>query len=152
MTAARGEAILRCMSTTQHNKAIVEECYDVALRGDRARLEQMLTPDYVIHVPEEHHGVDGLLGMVQVFRSAMPDMTVTIDHVFAEGDDVACRFTVRGTHEGDLFGTPPTNRAVEIKGITISRCADGRIAEEWELVDAVGLLQQIGALPEVAPA
>jgi steroid delta-isomerase-like uncharacterized protein len=98
-------------------------------------------------VPEDHRGVDGLLEMVDTFRSALPDLTVTVDHQFADGDHVASRFTVRGTHEGELFGAPPTSREVEVKGITISRCEDGRIAEEWELVDAVGLLQQIGALP-----
>jgi predicted ester cyclase len=82
----------------------------------------------------------------------MPDMHVTVDHQFADGDFVASRFTVRGTHDGELFGAAPTNRQVVLTGITISRCEDGRIAEEWELVDVAGLLQQIGLLPEVAPA
>jgi steroid delta-isomerase-like uncharacterized protein len=140
------------MSNTQHNIAIVEQCYVEALRGNRAGLEEILSPEFVIHVPEDHHGVDGLLGMVQMFRTAMPDMAVSVDHQFADGDCVATRFTVRGTHEGELFGAPPTRREVEVKGITISRCEGGRIAEEWELVDVVGLLQQIGALPEAAPA
>jgi steroid delta-isomerase-like uncharacterized protein len=140
------------MSNIEHNISIVERCYAEALRGNRAGLEQLLSPDFVIHVPEDHRGVDGLLGMVQVFRSALPDMSVSVDHQFAGGDYVATRFTVRGTHEGELFGAPPTSREVVVKGITISRCENGRIAEEWELVDAVGLLQQIGALPEGAPA
>jgi steroid delta-isomerase-like uncharacterized protein len=140
------------MRNTQHNIAIVAQCYVEALRGNRPGLEEILSPEFVIHVPEDHHGVDGLLGMVQVFRSALPDLAVSVDDQFAAGDYVASRFTVRGTHDGELFGAPPTSRKVVVKGITISRCEDGRIAEEWELVDVAGLLQQIGALPAAAPA
>ncbi len=63
---------------------------------------------------------------------------------------MATRYTIRGTHDGDLMGTPPTGRDVAFIGLTVSRCRDGRIVEEWELVDTVGLLRQIGALPEMA--
>ena len=59
----------------------------------------------------------------------------------------AGQITAHGTHDGNLFGNEPTGREVAISGITISRCADGRIAEEWELVDAVGALQQTGGVP-----
>jgi steroid delta-isomerase-like uncharacterized protein len=152
MAAALGRGMLGAMTTTTHNTAIVRQCYAEALRGNRAALENILAPDFVIHIPDDYEGVDGLLGMVQVFRSALPDLAVTVDHQFAEGDYVASRFTVRGTHEGELFGAPPTNRQIVVHGITLSRCADGRIAEEWELVDVAGLLQQIGLLPDAAPA
>jgi predicted ester cyclase len=88
--------------------------------------------------------------MVEGYRRALSDFRVTIDQQFSAGDDVATRFTVRGTHDGDLMGTPPTGKEVELTGITVSRCEDGRIVEEWEITDAVGLLGQIGALPELA--
>jgi steroid delta-isomerase-like uncharacterized protein len=152
MAATSSAAMLGAMTNTTHNTTIVRQCFAEASRGNRAALEEILAPDFVIHIPDDYEGVDGLLGMVQVFRSAIPDMTVTVDHQFADGDYVASRFTVRGTHEGELFGAPPTNRQVVVHGITLSRCADGRIAEEWELVDVAGLLQQIGLLPEGAPA
>jgi steroid delta-isomerase-like uncharacterized protein len=140
------------MSTTAQNTDIVRQCYAYATQGDRAGLERLLSPDFVIHVPDDYHGVDGLLEMVGLFRSAFPDMAVTVDHQFADGDYVATRFTCRGTHDGELLGFPATGRAVEVAGITLSRCENGRIAEEWELVDVAGLLQQIGALPEPAQA
>ena len=152
MAAPRSGGMLRAMSTTAHNTAIVTQCYAEASRGNRDALEQILAPEFVIHVPDDHVGVDGLLGMVQVFKSALPDMNVTVDHQFADGDYVASRFTVRGTHEGALFGAPPTNREVVVTGITISRCRDGLIAEEWELVDVAGLLEQLGLLPHGAAA
>jgi steroid delta-isomerase-like uncharacterized protein len=140
------------MSTTDRNTSIVKECYEVASLGDREALERILAPDFVIHVPQDVHGVDGLLDMVATFRNAMPDMTVTVDHQFAQGDYVATRFRARGTHTGELFGAPPTGRELTVSGITVSRCEDGRIAEEWELVDVAGVLQQIGLLAASAPA
>ena len=133
------------MSSTDQHTAIVRECFAYATKGDRAGLERILSPDFVIYVPEEHRGVDGLLEMVETFRSALPDLAVTVDHQFADGDYVATRFTVRGTHDGELLGAPPTGRPVAMTGITVSRCEDGRIAEEWELVDVAGLLQQVAA-------
>lgn len=133
------------MSSTDQHTAIVRECFAYATKGDRAGLERILSPDFVIYVPEEHRGVDGLLEMVETFRSALPDLAVTVDHQFADGDYVATRFTVRGTHDGELLGAPPTGRPVAVTGITVSRCEDGRIAEEWELVDVAGLLQQVAA-------
>jgi steroid delta-isomerase-like uncharacterized protein len=139
------------MSSSEQNKAVVRECYVAAEKGDRDALEQILQPDFVIHAPEDYQGADGLLAMVAPVKSGLPDLKVTIDAQFADGDYVTTRFTARGTHDGDLFGTPPTGRDVAISGITVSRCADGRIAEEWELVDAVGALQQVGALPAGAP-
>jgi steroid delta-isomerase-like uncharacterized protein len=138
------------MADTEQNKAVVRECYVAASGGDRAALSEILQPDFVIHTPEDYNGLDGLLEMVAPVKAGLPDLKVTIDAQFADGDYVTTRFTARGTHDGNLFGAPATGRDVAISGITVSRCVDGRIAEEWELVDAVGALQQIGALP--APA
>jgi steroid delta-isomerase-like uncharacterized protein len=138
------------VSDVEQNKEVVRRCYVLASAGDAAGLEQILEADFVIHAPEDHHGVDGLLAMVEPIKAGLPDLGVTIDAQFADGDYVATRFTARGTHDGNLFGTPPTGREVALSGITISRCVDGRIAEEWELVDALGALQQIGALPSPA--
>ena len=133
------------MRSTDQHTTIIRECFAYASKRDRAGLERILSPDFVIHAPEEHRGVDGLLEMVETFRSALPDLAVTVDHQFANGDYVATRFTVRGTHGGELLGAPPTGRSVAMTGITVSRCEDGRIAEEWELVDVAGLLQQVAA-------
>jgi predicted ester cyclase len=68
--------------------------------------------------------------------------------VIAEGDKVVTRYTVRGTHQGEMeeFG-PPTGRQVEVKGITIHRVEDGKIVEEWERYDNLSLLQQLGLAP-----
>lgn len=137
------------MSTSEANKQAVRDCFERASQGDYAAVGAVISPDYVLH-PEEIHGRDGLREMVESFRSAIAGLRITIDQQFTEGDHVATRYTIRGTHEGDLMGVPPTGRDVAFTGITISRCRDGKIVEEWELVDTAGLLRQVGAFPEMA--
>lgn len=139
------------MSASEANKAAVRDCFEQASRGNFGALQSILTPDYVIH-PEEARGPDGLAEIVQGYRNAFPDLNVTIEHQFTAGDYVATRTTIRGRHDGELMGTPPTGRQVEFSGLTISRCRDGKIEEEWELVDVTTLLRQVGALPEMAEA
>jgi predicted ester cyclase len=85
-------------------------------------------------------GADGLAEMVQGHRASIPNLSVTIDHQFTEGDYVATRFTIRGRHVTDYD--------VEFTGLTVSRCRGGKIEEEWEIVDVMSLLAQIGQLPE----
>jgi steroid delta-isomerase-like uncharacterized protein len=139
------------MSSSEDNKAAVRNCFAEASNGNFDALHEIVAPDYVIH-PDEVRGADGLAAMVQGYRDALSGLNVTIEHQFTEGDYVATRTTIRGRHDGELMGTPPTGREVEFAGLTISRCRDGRIEEEWELVDVPGLLRQIGALPELAEA
>jgi steroid delta-isomerase-like uncharacterized protein len=139
------------MSTTDVNKAAVRRCFDDASQGRFDVLHEVVSPDYVLH-PEEIRGVQGLTAMVEAYRAALADLRVTVEHQFTEGEYVATRTTVRGRHEGDLMGIPPTGRTVEFSALTISRCRDGKIEEEWELADTVSLLRQVGALPEPAVA
>ena len=137
------------MSSGNQNKAAVRACFENASQGNFDALDNIVTGDYVLH-PVEVRGADGLKEMVQGYRDALSGLRVAIDHQFTDGDYVATRFTLRGTHEGELMGTPPSGKDVAFTGITISRCEDGRIAEEWEITDVVGLLGQIGALPAMA--
>jgi len=139
------------MSNSDDNKAAVRGCFENASRGNFGALQDFVSPDYVLH-PEEIRGIDGLAAMVDSYRNALADLRVTVEHQFTEGDYVATRSTIRGRHDGDLLGTPATGREVEFSVLTISRCRDGKIDEEWELADTVSLLQQIGALPAMASA
>jgi predicted ester cyclase len=139
------------MSDNEQNKAAVRSLFEEASRGNFGALDSIVSPDYVLH-PEGIQGAEGLAEMVQGYRDAIRGLTVTIDQQFTEGDYVATRFTICGRHEGELMGAAPTGRDVEFTGLTVSRCRDGKIEAEWELVDTVSLLQQVGALPEVAQA
>jgi predicted ester cyclase len=136
---------------TKENEAAVRACFDNASQGNFDALDDIVTSDYVLH-PGEVRGSDGLKDMVQRYRDALSGLRVAIDQQFTDGDFVATRFTITGTHDGNLMGTPPSGKNVAFTGIAISRCEDGRIAEEWEITDTVGLLGQIGALPAMAQA
>ncbi|MGH3071083.1 MAG: ester cyclase [Gaiellaceae bacterium] len=140
------------MSNTEHNKTLVRQCFERTLKGDTEGLREILSPDFVIHTPEDYRGPEGLQEMAAPFKAGLPDLRITIDAQFADGDYVATRFRAQGTHNGDLFGVPASGREVTVYGITVSCCRDGRIEEEWEQLDALGALQQVGALPAMAEA
>lgn len=119
--------------------------------GDLDALDAIISRDFVPHdpaSPEEVRGVEGVTALAEAYRRGLSDLQLTIDHQLAEGDYVAARWRARGTHDGELIGVPATGRKVEIAGITISRCRDGKTVEEWEISDVFGLLQQIGAATE----
>ena len=103
------------MSSSEENKAVVRACFENASRGNFDALDEIVTEDYVLH-PEEAHGADGLKQMVQGCRDALGGLRVTIDQQLTEGDYVATRFTIHGTHDGELMGTPPTGKEVAPRG------------------------------------
>ena len=84
---------------------------------------------------------------MQALWSAFPDLTITVEDLIAEGDRVASRTTLRGTHDGELFGAPPTGRALTVPMMSIERIAAGRVAEHWRVSDELGLLRQLGLAP-----
>jgi predicted ester cyclase len=135
------------VSTSEANKAAVRDLFENASQGKFDALDELLGTDYVLH-PEEVRGAEGLTEMVEGYRRALADLRVTIEDQFAEGDYVATRSTISGRHEGELMGAPPTGRQVMFSCLTISRCHNGKIEEEWELADTVSLLRQVGAILE----
>ena len=82
-----------------------------------------------------------------MFRSGMPDLRVVIEDMIAEGDKVATRYTLEGTHEGELFGVPPTGQRLSIKSISVERVSDGKIQEHWRITDSLDMIQQLGVIP-----
>lgn len=137
---------------SEDNKAIARKVIEeVFAKGDVDLLDQCYSPDYVGHDPadpEDTRGIEGMRERVAQYRGAFSDMTVTTEDCFAEGDRVATRWTFRGTHDGELTGIPPTGKHVEIEGLTIDRFEGGKIVETWDNWDALGMMQQLGAIPE----
>ena len=80
-------------------------------------------------------------------RGTIPDTHICVDDIISEGDRVAVRITLEGTHSGHGLGVAPTGRSVCIQGIIIVQIRDGQIVEAWNSYDQLGLLRQIGALP-----
>jgi steroid delta-isomerase-like uncharacterized protein len=81
------------------------------------------------------------------FFNAFPDNHFTVDDMFAEGDKVAVRYTITGTHRGELMGIRPTNKKVTLMAIEIDRIVDGKFVEGWISFDTMGMMQQLGVVP-----
>jgi steroid delta-isomerase-like uncharacterized protein len=120
--------------------------------NDYSKVEELLAPGYRAHFPGAPEAIDrdGHRGMVELFAAAFPDWEEQIQDVIAEGDRVVLRVTAGGTHEGAFQGIAPTGKQVTITGMGIVRIEDGQIAESWWEFDAIGLMQQLGAIPAAA--
>ncbi len=129
------------------NKALVYQFVDAFNRGDLAAIDQFIADDYVDHSRPGPGGPAGVRQFYTMMHAAFPDISVTIEDAIAEGDKVAVRFTVRGTHQGELMGIPASGRSVTLTGIDINRFANGRLVERWANQDDLGFMQQLGVLP-----
>ncbi len=138
---------------SEENRAIVRrEMEEIFGQGNLDAADEVYATDYVGHEPTTPEGIRGLEEAKQfasMYRSAFPDLRLTLEDQIAEGDKVVTRWTARGTHQGELLGIAPTGQQVRITGITISRIADGKIAEDWTNFDALGMMQQIGVIPSL---
>ncbi len=102
--------------------------------------------DYDLVLPQTMNGPEEMKEYVSMYRSAFPDLEVTLEDQVAEGDKVVNRWTARGTHQGEYMGVSPTGKEVQFAGMHISRVnEEGKIAENWEVYDLMGLMRQIGA-------
>jgi len=134
-------------------KTLVQRELEMFSSGDLSIADEIYSEDYVGHDPAQPapiRGIEEAKAEVAGYRAAFSDLQVAIDHQVAEGDYVVTRWTARGTHDGELFGIAPTGNSVTTTGITIVRIAGGKIAEDHTQWDALGLMQQIGAVPAVA--
>jgi steroid delta-isomerase-like uncharacterized protein len=144
----------RAMSE-QHKATARRALEEIESGGDIEALTEVFTPDCRNHDPvndEDTVGYEAYSEEISTYRAAFPDLRYTVEDQLAEGDLVASRWTVRGTHRGELMGIAPTGKEIELRGITIHRFAEGKIAEEWWNWDALGLMQQLGAIPAEQPA
>ena len=130
---------------SEQNKATARRIFDeVASKGNLGVISELVASNHVYHSNPQLSGIDGQKKMVTMYRTAFPDLELTVEDQIAEGDKVVSRITIRGTHKGDLMGTPPTGKHVTITAISIMRFADNKVVEEWELVDEAGMMQQLG--------
>jgi steroid delta-isomerase-like uncharacterized protein len=118
--------------------------------GNVDLLDELLAPEYINHTlaaPDLPPGPEGVIEVVSMFHSAMPDLRVVIEDMVAEGEKVATRYALEGTHEGELVGAAPTGKQLSIKRITLERVSDGKIREHWRNTDEVGMMRQLGVMP-----
>ena len=143
----------RPSSTAQleENKAIVRLVFEEAGKQNWAIFNELFVRDYVWHQPGSPKPLtrEETEQFMRTFFAAFPDNRSTIEDMIAEGDKVVTRYNVRGTHKGEFLGIPATGKEVAFTSILISRIAGGKIVEEWEEADSLGLMQQLGAVPPI---
>ena len=140
--------------SAESNKAlsrrVLEESFNA---GNIDVIDELVTTDFVNHdaaLPEPMVGPDAAKATISGYRTAFPDLRITIEEQIADDQGVATRWSAKGTHEGDLMGMAPTGKQATVTGITIDRIVDGRIAESWTNWDTLGMLQQLGVVPVLA--
>ncbi len=134
--------------STEENKALVrrfvEEFWN---EGNMAAADELMAIDAAIHMPTgEVVNLDGLKSFAATWRGSFPDWHSTFEELIAEGDRVAERWIGRGTHRGELQGSPPTGKRVEVSGSVFYRIIGGKIVEFWGQLDMMSLMQQLGAV------
>ncbi|GAB2975140.1 hypothetical protein GCM10023080_044750 [Streptomyces pseudoechinosporeus] len=135
--------------TAQVNKRIMERYTSEYLPGrDPALASKFVSPDIVVHSGgQTWQGRDTYLGIVAANLKAFPDLKWTVEDMRAEGDTVAIRYSMTGTHEGPFAGVEATGKAIRSESMAFYRLAHGKIVEERAQLDMLGILQQMGAVP-----
>ncbi len=133
------------------NKALVLRYVEEVLnKKNLSLIDELFAPTFIDHdasMPEAK-GPAGIKRVAAMVHASFPDLQFTVEDMVAEGDKVVYRYTVRGTHLGDFMGIAPTGKQTAVTGIHIYRIANGKLQEEWENWDMLGLMRQLGVLPQ----
>jgi len=135
---------------TDQTETLIRRIFGEAFnRGNLAVVDELIAPNHVAHnaFGGGPNGSNGLKWLVVMFRTAFPDLHCTVEDEIQDGDRFAAHWKMRGTHKGLFLGNLPTGRPFEAQGIIFARTEDGRIIEDWTLIDRMGILQQLGVVP-----
>ncbi len=135
-------------SLPEQNKQLVRQVFESYNQQDMEKAEKLFSLKHVFHFPgappmDWNSHKQFIVGLSKAF----PDLHFKIEDIVAEGDKVAYRLTISGTHKGEFQGIPPTDKKVSFSSTGISNIVDGKVAEDWVDADIMGLMQQLGAIP-----
>ena len=134
----------------EDNKQTMNRFVEFINTASEKLADELISSNAIFFVPgrpDPLRGPSGYLEIVHMMRSGFPDIQWTLDDMVAENDQIAARFTMRGTHRGTFFGVPPTEKTIEVRAMNFYRFSDKQIIEEFGQPDLLGLMQQIGAVP-----
>lgn len=135
------------------NKNIVRRLFEeVWNKGHQQVADELFAPTYTHHdssTPEVGRGPESEKKRATLYRNAFPDIRFTVEDLIAEGETVTARWSCHGTHKGDLNGIAPTGKQFTISGISVARFANAKMIEGWVNWDALGMMQQLGIVPEL---
>jgi steroid delta-isomerase-like uncharacterized protein len=136
--------------STDENKARVRRFYDEVVNAGRFELvDRFIAPDFVDHdgFPGLTPDREGVREFFETVRAAFPDLRFTVDDLIAEGDKVAARVCVRGTHRHEFLGIPPTGKEIATSVVDVIRFRDGLAVERWGITDTLAMMEQLGGAP-----
>ncbi len=136
------------MSIETNKAALLRAAENFSDPNKRETYLELYDTDCVMYgVPGVEPGLESIKQFYYPFWAAFPDCALTLGNVIAEGDKIACDYTVSGTHQGAFMGIPPTGKAVSFTGCTIMQFANGKCVERWTQSDFMGLMKQLGVIP-----
>ena len=141
---------------SESNKTVIRRLFEeVWNKGNLPVADELFAQNYSHHdssTPEFGRGPESEKKRATLYRTAFPDVRLTIEDIIAEGETVTARWSCKGTHKGDLSGIAATGKQFTISGISVTRFASGKMVEAWVNWDALGLMQQLGVVAEVGRA
>ena len=136
------------------NKTLVRRLFDeVWNKGHQQVADELFAQNYNHHdssSPDLGRGPESEKKRVTLYRNAFPDIRFTVEDLIAEGESVTARWSCHGTHKGELNGIAPTGKQFTISGISVARFTNGKMIEGYVNWDALGMMQQLGVVPELA--
>ncbi len=141
------------MATAEQNKQLVHQVFECYNQQDMEKAEKLFSRKHIFHFPgappmDWNSHKQFIVGLSKAF----PDLHFKVEDILAEGDRVAYRLIVSGTHKGEFQGIPPTDTKVSFTSTGISNIVDGKVAEDWVDADTMGLMQQLGVIPSAPPS
>lgn len=140
--------------STEQNKEVVRRWFEEVINQGNVETVDTIcmqcVPSFVVIrgvADPPPQGLSGVKELIRTFRTGFPDLHITVEEQIAEGDKVASRVTVRGTHQGEFMGLPATGKRVNISGTSIWRVIDGQLVDESVNWDTMGMMQQLGVIP-----
>jgi len=133
----------------ESNRALVTRYNEAWQSGDLEAIKEIYSPDFVWHATDgsdlsSEEMIEINRKSIEQHKIAFPDMTFINEDVIVKGDKVITRYTLRGTHTGDVEGIPATGNKIEMSGIEIIRVENGKITESWEELNLLRFMQQLG--------
>jgi steroid delta-isomerase-like uncharacterized protein len=131
--------------------ATMSRLYELISAGEIDAFGELLADDFVEHeeLPGLEPSKEGVKQLFHMYRAGFPDLLMEVQDVLTSGDKVVARVRGTGTHQGEFMGMPATGKKVDVQLIDIIRFGDDGLAHEhWGVLDALGMMQQLGAIPE----
>jgi steroid delta-isomerase-like uncharacterized protein len=142
------------MTSSKNNKVVMNRIFnEIFNKGNLKLADELLADDWVYHGAEgmELKGRDGFKQFVTMYRTAFPDLRISVDDMVCEGDKVVSIGNFQGTFKGPLMGIPPTGKQCSGKIMAVSRFKGGKEAEVLEIFDRLAMFQQLGVIPPMGP-